>query len=126
VAHGADLKARENRGWTPLLFAVREGQIETVRGLLALGADVNEALIPPAGAVAGAAAAGTQERERPVPPLLRQVPAMRAADRRRRQQGPSALALAVESPLRTGIAAADKGAEANADAQGWTPLHNIT
>jgi len=128
VAHGADLKARENRGWTPLLFAVREGQIETVRGLLALGADVNEALIPPAGAggrggrgryagggVAGAAAvaagaAGDAGRGPAAPPT-----------------GPSALALAVESAhFELASLLLDKGAEANADAQGWTPLHNIT
>jgi ankyrin repeat protein len=126
LAHGADLKARENRGWTALLFAVREGQIDTVRSLLALGADVNEALIPPvgaggrgrggryAGAGAAGAAAGAAGAAGPAGPVAPPT-------------GPSALALAVESAhYELASLLLDKGAEPNADAQGWTPLHNIT
>ena len=45
VEHSADINARSKRGLTPLLFAVREGQIDAVRVvrvLLAAGATVNE------------------------------------------------------------------------------------
>src|SRR5262249_15840142 len=42
VEHGADLHARSKGGFTPLLFAVREGRIGVVRALLKAGANVNE------------------------------------------------------------------------------------
>jgi uncharacterized protein len=41
LEHGADMHARSD-GFTPLLFAVREGRIGTVRAMSKLGADVNE------------------------------------------------------------------------------------
>ena len=44
IEAGADLKVRSNGGFTPLLFAVRAGRLETVRELLAKGADPNEAI----------------------------------------------------------------------------------
>ena len=34
----ADINARDNGGWTPLMFAIREGSIECVMLLLELGA----------------------------------------------------------------------------------------
>jgi ankyrin repeat protein len=40
---GADIHARSNGGLTPILFAVREGNIEAARVLLAAGANVNDA-----------------------------------------------------------------------------------
>lgn len=72
--------------FTPFLFAVRGGHIETVKVLLAAGADPNEAL----------------------------------------GDGTSALVLAVTN-ARYELAALllDKGANPNADAQGWTALHQV-
>ena len=43
IDHGADIHARSNSGATPLLFAVRRGDMAAVRALLAAGADVKEA-----------------------------------------------------------------------------------
>jgi ankyrin repeat protein len=42
VARGADVRARSTRGFTPLLFAARQGDIASARQLLEQGADVNE------------------------------------------------------------------------------------
>lgn len=39
---GADARARSKGGFTPLLFAARQGDIESAEALLAAGADVNE------------------------------------------------------------------------------------
>jgi ankyrin repeat protein len=39
---GADLRSRSKAGFTPLLFAIRNGHIETARLLLTLGADPND------------------------------------------------------------------------------------
>ena len=41
VDNGADVNARDARGWTPLMWAGANGRAEIVRLLLALGADVN-------------------------------------------------------------------------------------
>jgi len=42
IEHGADMHARTKGGFTPFLFAVREGRIDTAKALLKVGADVNE------------------------------------------------------------------------------------
>jgi ankyrin repeat protein len=42
IESGADVRARSDSGFTPLLFAARDGDLEMVRLLLARGADVNE------------------------------------------------------------------------------------
>ena len=40
IDHRADIHARSNSGATPLLFAVRRGDMAAVRALVAAGADV--------------------------------------------------------------------------------------
>jgi uncharacterized protein len=40
--HGADARARSTRGFTPLLFAAQQGEVESGRLLLRAGADVND------------------------------------------------------------------------------------
>src|SRR5262245_37971985 len=50
VAGGANVTERERAGFTAYLFAVRAGQADTVKLLLELGVDVNDATtLPPAG-----------------------------------------------------------------------------
>ena len=44
VDAGANISDRSIFGWTPLLFAARQGQIETIKALLAAGANVNDTL----------------------------------------------------------------------------------
>lgn len=44
IRHGAEVSARSNAGFTPLLFAAREGRSELIRTLLEAGAPVDEAL----------------------------------------------------------------------------------
>ena len=44
VEHGADIHARSATGFTPLLFAAREGDVESARILLQEGANANDAV----------------------------------------------------------------------------------
>lgn len=44
AAGGANLRARLDSGFTPFLFAVREGQLAAVKALLKAGADVNDSI----------------------------------------------------------------------------------
>ncbi len=83
---GAAPRRRNATDFTPLLFAVREGQIDTVRALLDSGGDANEAL----------------------------------------SDGQSALHLAVmNANYDIGLLLLDRGANPNADACGWTAIHQI-
>ena len=96
LAAGADLDARVESGFTPLLFAVREGRIAAVDSLLRAGADVNSA-IHPSGRV-----------------------------RRAPSRGTSALLLAVmNAHFELAARLLEAGADPNADATGYTPLHAI-
>ncbi len=52
IDQGADVHARSNSGFTPLLFAARVGDINSARVLLAAGADVNEVTPIPVGPAA--------------------------------------------------------------------------
>jgi ankyrin repeat protein len=42
IGHGADVIAHSKNGFTPLLFAAKQGDIETIRMLLKAGAKVND------------------------------------------------------------------------------------
>lgn len=104
---GAQVNARSNAGWTALLFAAREGRIPAVKALLAGGANVDDTLLARPGRGRGYGAAGGGEK-----------PATR---------GSSALVLAVGSGhFELAAALLDAGADPNAAAQGWTPLHHLT
>ena len=63
VARGADIAARSNAGFTPLLFAAREGRIPAVSALLDAGAPVDEALLKDDGLTAFLLAAGNAHYE---------------------------------------------------------------
>ena len=41
VRHGVDANAQNSRGYTPLLYAAKLGDLAAVRELLSAGADVN-------------------------------------------------------------------------------------
>ena len=41
VSAGADINAINNDGWTPLIYAAREGHIEVVKFLVSVGADIH-------------------------------------------------------------------------------------
>src|SRR6185436_13546360 len=86
IAAGAKLDDRSYAGWTPLLFAARQGQSDAIRALVAAGANVNEKL----------------------------------------PDGTSALVTAVQGlNYETANVLLDLGIDPNADAQGWTALHQI-
>lgn len=99
---GADFRVRLNSGFTPLLFAVREGRLGVVRVLLKAGADVNETT-----PVEGGRRRGFGGR---VPPA-----------------GASPLLLAVTNAhYELAAHLLDAGADPNADLPGYTVLHAIT
>jgi ankyrin repeat protein len=101
VKAGADMHARSVSGFTPLLFAVREGRMGAVRALIALGADPNETV--------QASAPGTKRAGR-APPI-----------------GTSALVLAVENAhYELASMMLDAGADPNAAVAGLSALHVIT
>jgi uncharacterized protein len=106
AANKADLRARSAGGFSPLLFAVREGKLDAVRALIKAGADINEKTL--------------------APPTARRKPAGQA-DSGEPAGGTSALVLAVANAhfeLAAYLLAAK--ADPNADEQGWSALHQIT
>lgn len=103
VGAGANVKYRLGSGFTPLLFAVREGSVSAVEALLEAGADPNDSIRPPPDAPSRARGV------RGAPPF-----------------GASALHIAVENAhysLATKLLAA--GADPSAAIPGYTPLHLI-
>ena len=83
---GAARRRGNASDFTPMLFAVREGFIETVKTFLDAGEDPNEAL----------------------------------------SDGQSALHIAAANAnYDIGVLLMDRGAKSNADACGWTPLHQV-
>jgi ankyrin repeat protein len=103
IEAGAERPARENGGFTPFLYAARNGQAEVVRALLKSGVDVNETI--------QTVYRPRQQDRGTVPP----------------KPGTSALALAVvNGHFDLAAALLDAGANPNAAEQGWTPLHAIS
>jgi ankyrin repeat protein len=98
IAAGADFKARLESGFTPFLFAAREGRIGVARVLLKAGVDVNDSIQP-----------------------TRRFGGSKA------RAGASALILAVENAhYELGAFLLDHGADPNAIGPGFTALHIIT
>jgi ankyrin repeat protein len=121
IARGADVRARERRkGQSALMWAAAENNVAAIRALVEAGADVNErskggSFTPylfavRAGHIDAARAlidAGVDVNQ-PLP------------------DGTSALVLAVvNAHYELAGALLDKGANPNADKQGWTALHQI-
>ena len=103
VSHGADTKARSKAGFTPLLYAIRSGSFASVQALIDAGVDPNEMVqVPQSGNGAKTSANA----------LL--------------MNGLSALHIAIAN-LQFDIALylLEHGANVNADAPGWTPLHHL-
>lgn len=98
---GASVEARLASGFTPLLFAVREGRIEAMEALLEAGADANDWIRPPANTLSKAR--GYQG----APPY-----------------GVSALLIAVENAhFELAARLLDAGADPTAAKTGYTVLH---
>jgi uncharacterized protein len=119
---GADLNSRSDGGFTPLLFAVREGRIEAVQALLRLGANVNDTIQPqkmPSQAPRMGASFVDNNVNRG-----RMINAVSGAPLRPAGPGgTSALVLAIANDhLTLAKYLIDQGADVNAAAQGWTPL----
>jgi uncharacterized protein len=60
IERGADVHARTRGGFTPLMFAAQQGDLESARILVAAGADVNEATPEYGSALVVAAASGRE------------------------------------------------------------------
>ena len=106
LARGADVHARSVVGFTPLLFAVRAGDLESVRLLIGGGATANERL-PAAGGAPGAAGAGDDE-DGGTP------------------RGTTALVLAIgNAHYELARYLLEQGADPNADSEGQTALHAL-
>src|SRR4029079_17354541 len=103
---GADFKVRERYGFSPLLFAAREGKIGFLPALLKAGESPNEAVEPL-----------HRQRQRGFTDRVAGVS----------KPGTSALSLAVvNAHFEVATKLLEAGADPNAAAQGWTPLHAIT
>lgn len=99
---GANVKARSAGGFTPFLFAVRDGRLEITNMLLAAGADVTDS-VP------------TDNRPRA------------AGTGSGRPTGLNAFLLAIANAhYELALTLVDSGADPNMAPQGWTALHQIT
>ena len=103
LSHGADVSARSAQGWTPLLFAVREGEIGVVQTLLEAGVGAGESLPVAQGRRRGGTSA---ERE---------------------ATGLDAFLLAAANAhYELGALLVDRGADVNVASRGWTALHQVS
>jgi uncharacterized protein len=104
VARGADIHARSNGGFSPLLFAAREGRIAAVEALMEAGADMNDSL---------------PVRRRPG----QNAPSAPAAP----EMGANAFLLtAANAHYELAAWLLDRGADPNANPQGYTALHQVS
>jgi ankyrin repeat protein len=121
IARGANVKARERRkGQTALMWAAAENNVAAIRALIEAGADVNErstggSFTPYLFAIR----AGHIDTARALIDAGVDV-------NQSLTDGTSALVLAVvNAHYELAAALLDKGANPNADKQGWTALHQI-
>lgn len=99
---GAQVNARSAGGFTPFLFAVRDGRLDVAKRLLAAGAAIHDA-VP------------TDNRPRP------------AGTGSGRPTGLNAFLLAIANAhFELALTLVDSGADPNMAPQGWTALHQIT
>jgi ankyrin repeat protein len=121
IARGADVKARERRkGQTALMWAAAENNVAAIRALVEAGADINERST--GGSFSPyffAIRAGHIDAARALIDAGVDV-------NQSMPDGTSALVLAVvNAHYELAGALLDKGANPNADTQGWTALHQI-
>jgi ankyrin repeat protein len=103
IAAGGEINARSGAGFSAFLFAIRQGHAPVVRRLLKAGVSVNDRI-----------EAATQRPPRPAGPSPDAT-------------GTSALDIAVANAhFELAAMLLDAGADPNAAAQGWTPLHTVT
>jgi len=103
TARGADVHARTKVGFTPFLFAVRQGKIDAAVALLGAGANLNDALRGETG--------GTTAGAGPARP----------------SEGVNAFLLAAgNAHYELAALLLDRGADPNAAPRGWTALHQLT
>ena len=103
LSYGADPSARSAGGWTPLLFAVRQGHIDVVQTLLEAGFDVEESL-----PVREQTRLGGTSAERPATGLN------------------AFLLAAANAHYELAALLIDRGADVNAAPRGWTALHQVS
>lgn len=126
LVHGADAKAQESwRGQTALMWAAAEGHVAATEMLIEFGADIH------ARSKAGFTPLLFAVREGKIDVVRALLKAGASVNEtfqgRGRMNGTSALALATANGhYELASMLLDAGADPNAAAQGWTPLHAIT